>query len=705
MRIWSRIILYCLVPITVFTVGVLLIANKELRMTAMMVADSVLEQKLSAEIKTFREEVERNYGQMELQDAMLVDRYKVPLANNYAVVDRMSQNFSSSATIFAREGNDFTRIVTTVKKDDGTRADGTKLGTDSKAYQSIMNGRSYIGEAKILGKPYLTAYEPLFDGKGSVIGILYAGIPKDQTVQMITKLSRNSVILISLVMSLLIVCIIATIGLVVSRSLRPLNKVVQGLQEMGKGHLSGRLNLKRKDEIGVLTQEMDTFADNLQKYVVKGMQEISQGNVNIETPVIDEKDEIGPALKGMAQTINNLINEMNALTQSALEGKLDVRGNEQDFTGAYRDIVSGVNKTLDAVMGPINEASSVLVQIASKDMTARVKGDYKGDHARIKESLNMAVANLEKALQQVAIGAEQVASASVQVSTGGQSLSQGASEQASSLEEVSSSLQEMSSMTKQNALNAREAKNVADFARVSADKGVESMNRMSSAINKIKTSSDSTAKIVKTIDEIAFQTNLLALNAAVEAARAGDAGKGFAVVAEEVRNLAMRSAEAAKNTANLIEEAVKNSENGVAINFEVLTNFQDITEKINKVSQVVAEIAAASEQQDLGIGQVNKSVEQMNMLTQQNAANAEESASAAEEMSSQSEEMRSMVAGFRLGGSERFAQPLLRENTPKQLDRSQYGGKKGGKALAGLVPDPRKIIPLDESDSKVLNAF
>ena len=373
---------------------------------------------------------------------------------------------------------------------------------------------------------------------------------------------------------------------------------------------------------------------------------------------MDEKDEIGPALKKMTDTIKNLVKEINVLTRSALEGKLDIRGNEQDFKGAYQDIVHGVNKTLDAVMGPINEASTALVQVANKDMTARVKGDYKGDHAKIKESLNLAVDNLDNALQQVAIGAEQVALASVQVSTGGQSLSQEASEQASSLEEVSSSLQEMSSMTKQNALNAREAKGVAEQARGSADKGVESMNRMSSAINQIKTSSAATAKIVKTIDEIAFQTNLLALNAAVEAARAGDAGRGFAVVAEEVRNLAMRSAEAAKNTANLIEEAVKNSENGVAINSEVLKNFQEITEKTNKVSQVMAEIAAASDQQDQGISQLNKAVEQLNQLTQQNAANAEESASAAEEMSSQSEEMRSMIAGFKLTVSDDFNQAL-----------------------------------------------
>jgi methyl-accepting chemotaxis protein len=261
----------------------------------------------------------------------------------------------------------------------------------------------------------------------------------------------------------------------------------------------------------------------------------------------------------------------------------------------------------------------------------------------------------------------------------------------------------MSSMTKQNALNAREAKGVAELARGSADKGVESMNRMSSAINQIKTSSAATAKIVKTIDEIAFQTNLLALNAAVEAARAGDAGRGFAVVAEEVRNLAMRSAEAAKNTANLIEEAVKNSENGVAINAEVLKNFQEITEKTNKVSQVMAEIAAASDQQDQGISQLNKAVEQLNQLTQQNAANAEESASAAEEMSSQSEEMRSMVASFKLTGH--WDQALVANPAADRQQHVQAGLPKGQKTARDIALQPRHIIPLDESDHDVLKRF
>ncbi|HUN54374.1 MAG TPA: methyl-accepting chemotaxis protein, partial [Smithella sp.] len=467
-----------------------------------------MEQNLSSEISIFREEVERNYGQMELQGAMLVDHNGVPLANRYEVVDWISKHFSSTATIFARSGNDFVRIVTTVKKNDGSRANGTNLGTDSKAYQDCINGRSYTGEANIFGKPYLAVYEPLLNSRGAVIGILYAGIPKDQVVQIITRLSQHSVFLISLTILALILCIMTTMGLVVSRSLHPLKKVVQGLQELGRGNLSQRLDIRRKDEIGMMAREMDSFAENLQQVVIGTMQKISEGDVSTDVAVKDNTDEISPVLKRLTETIRNLVKGMNLLTKSAMDGNLDVRGDAKAFNGAYQEIVAGVNNTLDAIMGPIGEASVVLEKVADKDLSARVNGDYQGDYAKIKESINSAVENLDKALRQVAVGAQQVASASVQVSSGGQALSQGASEQASSLEEVSSSLQEMSSMTKQNAQNAREAKGVADQARQSADKGVESMSRMSSAINQIKSSSDSTAKIVKTIDEIAFQTNL-----------------------------------------------------------------------------------------------------------------------------------------------------------------------------------------------------
>ncbi len=250
-------------------------------------------------------------------------------------------------------------------------------------------------------------------------------------------------------------------------------------------------------------------------------------------------------------------------------------------------------------------------------------------------------------------GAEQTTAAAAQVAQSSQSMAEGASEQASSLEETSASLEEITAMTRQNADNAGQAKALASEATSSADKGSHAMARMSQAIDDIKKASDATAKIIKTIDEIAFQTNLLALNAAVEAARAGDAGKGFAVVAEEVRNLAQRSAEAARNTATMIEESVAKASSGVEINREVGSALDEIAAAARKVDTLLGEIAAASGQQAQGIDQVNIAVTQMNQVTQQNAAHSEESASAAEELSSQAEEMNRMVGELvaMVGGS------------------------------------------------------
>jgi methyl-accepting chemotaxis protein len=237
----------------------------------------------------------------------------------------------------------------------------------------------------------------------------------------------------------------------------------------------------------------------------------------------------------------------------------------------------------------------------------------------------------------------QVSGAIKQVSAASQSLAEGATEQAAGLEETSSSLEEMSSMTKQNANSAQQANTLAAEARKAANSGSQAMTRMDGAIKDIQKSSDETAKIIKVIDEIAFQTNLLALNAAVEAARAGEAGKGFAVVAEEVRNLAMRSAEAAKNTSNLIEQSVNNSRNGVQICGEVKTALDEIVQGIARTTDLVEEIAAASKEQAQGVDQINTAVGQMDKVTQQNAANAEESSSASEELSSQAELINRVV--------------------------------------------------------------
>ena len=325
-------------------------------------------------------------------------------------------------------------------------------------------------------------------------------------------------------------------------------------------------------------------------------------------------------------------------------------------------------------------------------------------------------------------GSDQVTAASGQVSSASQSLAQGASEQASSLEETSSSLEEMSSMTRQNADNANQANNVMKETNAMVASGVDAMKRMGSAIEQIKTSSTETAKIIKTIDEIAFQTNLLALNAAVEAARAGEAGKGFAVVAEEVRNLARRSAEAAKNTADLIETSQKNSEAGVTVATDVAKNLSGIQESAGKVATLVAEIAAASKEQAQGIDQINTAVAEMDKVVQQNAANAEESASASEELSSQAQELNAMVAQLVgiVSGNKGTAAPthqavdqgerrLLKGTGPKPAHEmktkvhemlTQHKQDKAKPAAAPAAKSahkgvkPEEVIPLDDSELK-----
>jgi len=250
---------------------------------------------------------------------------------------------------------------------------------------------------------------------------------------------------------------------------------------------------------------------------------------------------------------------------------------------------------------------------------------------------------IKKIISGLSSGSDQVASASEEVAQSSTQMAEGASEQASSLEETSASLEELTSMTHQNAENADQANQLAALARNHADQGQTSMERMLKSIDAIKRSSDDTARIIRTIDEIAFQTNLLALNAAVEAARAGEAGKGFAVVAEEVRSLAQRSAEAAKNTSTLIEGSQKYVLDGVEVSNEVNAILTEIVRAADKVAQFIAEVSTAVKEQAQGLEQINKAVSQMDQVTQGNAANSEEAAAASEELSAQAEQMREMV--------------------------------------------------------------
>jgi len=425
---------------------------------------------------------------------------------------------------------------------------------------------------------------------------------------------------------------------------RPVSAIVKTANTIANDDFRNLTSVLTASADGDLSQEVKLKAELID---VKSEDEIGMLG-NAFNNMIEMFKQSAVAVDQLKENVNKVSNETLEIAEKATEGLLSVRGDVKKFKGVYRQMVEGLNNTLEGIVVPVNETNEVLQSVANRDMTARVKGEYKGDMRKLKDALNTSIDNLDMALSQVAQATEQVSSASEQIAGGSQNLAQGANEQASSLEEVSSSLEEMSSMTKQSTDNARQAKILADEANANTLQGTNEMGKMTDAINKIKDSSDQTAKIVKTIDEIAMQTNLLALNAAVEAARAGEAGRGFAVVAEEVRNLAQRSAEAAKNTANMIEESVMNAENGVKISANVNTMFATINESVKKVNGLVGEIAASSEEQAQGIDQINSAVAQMDKVTQQNAANSEESASAAEELSGQSEELATMVNQFSL---------------------------------------------------------
>jgi methyl-accepting chemotaxis protein len=307
-------------------------------------------------------------------------------------------------------------------------------------------------------------------------------------------------------------------------------------------------------------------------------------------------------------------------------------------------------------------------------------------------------------------GADQVTSASMQVSSSSQFLAQGASEQAASLEETSASLEEMAAMTRTNASNAKEANSLMSETGRVVGQANQSMTELIQSMKEVSTASEETAKIIKTIDEIAFQTNLLALNAAVEAARAGEAGAGFAVVADEVRNLAMRAAEAAKNTANLIEGTVGKVKEGSGLVGKTAEAFSQVATSSTKMQELVGEIAAASIEQSSGVDQINKAINEMNQVTQQVAASAEESASAAEELNAQSEQMKGMVGELvSLVGSNNHHQGSLQTSRvhlkggggtrPQQNVKMLPSAPRPGRQAASPKDiSPERIIPLDEGE-------
>jgi hypothetical protein len=513
------------------------------------------------------------------------------------IVDEATRFTSDFCTIFQRmnDAGDMLRVDTSVLKKDGTRAIGTFIpavnpdGAPNAVIATILRGETYRGRAYVVNDWHAAAYEPVWDeGHKRVIGMVYSGIA-------LSVINRE-------LQAALKKFVVGRTGYV----------FVLGAtgDERGKylvsknGERDGETVWDTRDAAGRLI---------VQSLIEKGL-ECKDGEIKIETYPWKNPGETKARVKFAALT--------------AFQPWGWVIG-----AGAYEDDFNNVRSQLDLaetrmmwwIVG-VAGAVAVLATGAGFGMAHRIAGP-----------IGRAIAGLSRS-------ATQIAGASMHVSAASQTLAEGASEQAASLEETSASLEEMASMTRRNAENAQSAKELAAQTRGAADAGTADMQEMNVAMEAIKSSSDNIAKIIKTIDEIAFQTNILALNAAVEAARAGEAGMGFAVVAEEVRNLAQRSAQAAKETAEKIEDSIAKSGAGVNLSTKVAERLKEILAKACQVDELVAEIATASREQSQGIDQVNTAVTQMDKVTQSNAASAEESAGAAESLKSQAHSLEHVVS-------------------------------------------------------------
>ncbi len=430
----------------------------------------------------------------------------------------------------------------------------------------------------------------------------------------------------------------------------------------------------RRDEIGKMAEAVQVFKQNgIDKIRMEQDAEVAR-----ETRAREEEAQ--------RKREAAIVVEVAAVAKAASDGDLDRRIDLQGKDGFLLDLCQGVNNLIHLTSVALTDVAGVLSAVADGDLTQRIDATYGGVFGMLKNDVNRTAEQLLEIVNSINNSASQIGSAASEVSAGSQDLSERSEEQASALEQTAASMEELASTVRQNAANAQQANQLAAGARTTASSGGQVVADAIVAMNRIESSSQKIEDIVGMIDEIAFQTNLLALNAAVEAARAGDAGKGFAVVAQEVRHLAQRSAQASKEIKTLIAESSTQVRSGAELVKGAGKTLDDILNGVRHVADIVAEIAAASNEQAAGIDQVNAAVTQMDEMTQQNAALVEESTAAAHALAEQSRELNRQMEFFQTGGH-------------GKRSSGGGGGKPAPKPVAKVKPKPVVVKPAAKSKS------
>jgi len=538
---------------------------------------------------------------------------------DFAVPDSFTERTGANATVFAVAGDDFVRVTTSVKKENGDRAVGTALDKSAPAYAALRAGRTYVGLASLFGKQFITQYEPVRDAAGKVVGALYVGVNISQDIAFLKE--RVKAIKVG------------DSGYFYVLSAAP-------------GKTYGDLLVHPKSEGKNI---LDSKSANGHEFV-KEMLEKKEGTVRYDwqnpgESASREKFAAYSYMKDWNWVIagGTYIDEITAAA-TELRNRFILLG-----LGAL-----GVLATLlyllvrSTVTRPLAAVEEIARRIAGGDLTARIAPRNNDEIGRLTVAINEIGENLSGVVGKVRDGAEHIAAASQQISTGNLDLCSRTEEQAASLATTASSMDELTTTVRQNADNARQANDFARSASSVAQKGGDTVSQVVARMDSITVASRKISDITSVIDGIAFQTNILALNAAVEAARAGEQGRGFAVVASEVRNLAQRSAAAAKEIKGLIDASNQEVGAGSALVAQAGTTMQEVLTSVQRVTDIMAEISNASQEQTQGIEEINRAVVEMDTTTQQNAALVEEASAAAQAMHEQADALARSVRSFRL---------------------------------------------------------
>jgi methyl-accepting chemotaxis protein len=549
---------------------------------------------------------------------------------NNEIVDSIARITGEAATIFGWDeaSQDFVRMTTTIVGEDGERIVGTSLGQSSAAYAPIMEGKAYFGEANIVGKPYYTAYQPIFDQENKPVGIVFVGIDKGAIEAVVYDAVK-----MLLVVGLVTLGVLGAVGYLLSRlMMAPVPKLARTMKAVAEGDYEAEVPFTgRGNEVGEMARAVEVFRENGLK-----MSQMTEEERAASLRRRVERTDMMVALQAA----------FGEVVDAAIAGDFSKRVHVKFADPELNSLAGSVNNLVETVDRGIGETGEVLAALADTNLTKRMAGDYQGSFAKLKGDTNAVADKLTEVVTQLRSTSRTLKTATGEILSGANDLSERTTKQAATIEETSAAMEQLASTVAENARMAEDANGKAQSVSQSAAHSGATMSEANQAMERITSSSAKISNIIGLIDDIAFQTNLLALNASVEAARAGDAGKGFAVVAVEVRRLAQSAASASADVKTLIEQSANEVKGGSKLVSNASEQLSAMLEAVDANASLMQSIAKASREQAAAIDEVTVAVRTLDEMTQHNAALVEETNAAIEQTEAQATELDRVVDIF-----------------------------------------------------------